>query len=144
MSINKEDQNNERRTRHCRKPQRCVYYAVGSNDGYNGTCDYILITGHRRPCGFGAACTVKETQGRRMRSGGMSQEVEAKVTQLYAQGYSDPSIAQAVSMTSTMIRYWRQRNELPPNAHGGRPRKDRTTEAKKKAAPRAGTSKDGK
>lgn len=103
-----------------------------------------LITGHRRPCGFGAACTVKETQGRRMRSGGMSQEVEAKVTQLYAQGYSDPSIAQVVGMTSTMIRYWRQRNELPPNAHGGRPRKDRTTEAKKKAAPRAGTSKDGK
>lgn len=47
-------------------------------------------------------------------------------------------------MTSTMIRYWRQRNELPPNAHGGRPRKDQTTEAKKKAAPRAGTSKDGK
>lgn len=79
-----------------------------------------------------------------MRSGGMSQEVEAKVTQLYAQGYSDPSIAQVVGMTSTMIRYWRQRNELPPNAHGGRPRKDRTTEATKKAAPRAGTSKDGK
>ncbi|MFR6380665.1 MAG: hypothetical protein ACLUNZ_13695 [Evtepia sp.] len=65
MSISKEDQNNERRTRHCRKPQRCVYYAIGSNDGYNGTCDYILITGHRRPCGFGAACTVKETQGRK-------------------------------------------------------------------------------
>lgn len=42
LSINKEDQNNERRTRHCRKPQRCVYYAVGSNDGYNGTCDYIF------------------------------------------------------------------------------------------------------
>lgn len=58
MSISKKDLASERRSRHCRKPQRCVYYAVGSNDGYNGTCDYILITGHRRPCGFGAACTV--------------------------------------------------------------------------------------
>ena len=144
LSINKEDLDNERRTRHCRKPQRCVYYAVGSNDGYNGACDYILITGHRRPCGFGTVCTVKETQGRKMRSGGMSQEVEAKVKQLYAQGYSDPSIAQAVGMTSTMIRYWRLRNELPPNANGGRPRKNQTAEAKKKAAPRAGTSEDGK
>ena len=83
MSTSKKDLASERRTRHCRKPQRCVYYAVGSNDGYNGTCDYILITGHRRPCGFGAACTVKEMQGR-------------------------------------------------------------TAEAKKKTAPRAGTSKDGK
>ena len=79
-----------------------------------------------------------------MRSGGMSQEVEAKVKQLYAQGYSDPSIAQAVAVTRTIIRYWRLRNELPPNANGGRPRKGRTAEAKKKAAPRAGTSKDGK
>lgn len=50
-------------------------------------------------------------------------EVEAKVKQLYAQGYSDPSIAQAVAVTRTVIRYWRLRNDLPPNAHGGRPRK---------------------
>ena len=142
--MNNRDLASERRTRHCRKPQRCVYDAVGSNDGYNGTCDYILITGHRRPCGFGDACTVKEAQGRKMRGGGMSQEVEAKVKQLYGQGYSDPSIALAVGVTRDTIRYWRLRNDLPPNSHGGRPRKDRTTEAKKKAAPRAGTSKDGK
>lgn len=123
MSISNKDQNNERRTRHCRKPQCCVYYAAGSGEGYNGTCDYILITGHRRPCGFGDACTVKETQGRKMLGGGMSQEVEAKVKQLYAQGYSDQSIALTVGMTRTAIRYWRLRNELPPNANGGRPRK---------------------
>lgn len=123
MSISNKNQNNERRTRHCRKPQCCVYYAVGNNDGYNGTCDYILVTGQRRPCGFGDACTVKETQGRKMRGGGMSQEVEAKVKQLYAQGHSDPSIALTVGVTRTVIRYWRLRNELPPNANGGRPRK---------------------
>lgn len=123
MSISKKDLASERRTRHCRKPQRCVYYAAGSILSYNGTCDYILVTGQRRPCGFGDACTVKETQGRKMRGGGMSQKVEAKVKQLYAQGYSDPSIAQAVAVTRTVIRYWHQRNELPPNAHGGRPRK---------------------
>lgn len=123
MSISKKDLASEQRTRHCRKPQRSVYYAAGSILSYNGTCDYILVTGQRRPCGFGDACTVKETQGRKMRGGGMSQEVEAKVKQLHAQGYSDPSIAQAVAVTRTVIRYWRLRNELPPNAHGGRPRK---------------------
>ena len=53
----------------------------------------------------------------------MSQEVEAKVKQLYAQGHSDPSIALTVGVTRTAIRYWRLRNELPPNANGGRPRK---------------------
>ena len=89
MSISKKDLASERRTRHCRKPQRCVYYAAGSILSYNGTCDYILVTGQRRPCGFGDACTVKETQGRKMRGGGMSQEVEAKVKQLYAQGGCD-------------------------------------------------------
>jgi transposase len=68
----------------------------------------------------------------------------AKVKQLYGQGYSDPSIALTVGVTRPVIRYWRLRNELPPNANGGRPRKDRTAEAKKKAAPRAGTSEDGK
>ena len=86
MSISKKDLASEQRTRHCRKPQRSVYYAAGSILSYNGTCDYILVTGQRRPCGFGDACTVKETQGRKMRGGGMSQEVEAKVKQLYAQG----------------------------------------------------------
>lgn len=30
MSISKKDLASERRTRHCRKPQRCVYYAAGS------------------------------------------------------------------------------------------------------------------
>lgn len=123
MSISKKDLDSERRTRHCRKPEKCVYYAAGNILSYNGTCDYILITGRRRPCAFGAACTVKETKGHRMRWGGMSQEVEAKVEQLYAQGYSDPSIAQAMNLTRTMIRYWRLRHSLPPNAHGGRPRK---------------------
>lgn len=48
MSISKKDLASEQRTRHCRKPQRCVYYAAGSILSYNGTCDYILVTGQRR------------------------------------------------------------------------------------------------
>lgn len=35
MSISKKDLASERRTRHCRKPQRCVYYAAGSILSYN-------------------------------------------------------------------------------------------------------------
>ena len=123
MSVSNKDLASERRTRYCRKPQRCVYYAAGSILGYNGTCDYILVTGHRRPCGFGDACTVKQTQGKKMKWGGFSREEEDKVRQLYEQGYSDPSIALTINVTRTMVRYWRLKNDLPPNAHGGRPRK---------------------
>lgn len=70
MSISKKDLASERRTRHCRKPKRCVYYAAGSILSYNGTCDYILVTGQRRPCGFGDACTVKRHKAGRCAAAG--------------------------------------------------------------------------
>ena len=37
----------------------CVYQVKAG--GYL-VCDYISITGSRRPCPFGAGCTVKETE----------------------------------------------------------------------------------
>ena len=33
--------------------KRCYYYAPSTQ-----TCDYLLITGERRPCAFGEGCTV--------------------------------------------------------------------------------------
>lgn len=51
MSISKKDLASERRTRHCRKPQRCVYYAAWSILSYNGTCDqnrYPLLASAER------------------------------------------------------------------------------------------------
>ena len=53
MSISKKDLASEQRTRHCRKPQRCVYYAAGSILSYNGTSDYILVTGQLPPNAHG-------------------------------------------------------------------------------------------
>ena len=64
MSVSNKDLASERRTRYCRKPQRCVYYAAGSILGYNGTCDYILKEGHRRgvPMAPGGGCEKKTTR----------------------------------------------------------------------------------
>ena len=39
----------------------CVYWA-----SFAQTCDYLLIEGHRRPCPFGAGCTVRK-DGRKIR-----------------------------------------------------------------------------
>lgn len=43
--------------------------------------------------------------------------------QLYASGLSDPDIAQWLGVDSRTIWTWRQKNNLPPNAKRGRPRK---------------------
>lgn len=33
----------------------------------NRCCNYLLDTGHRRPCSFGKGCTVKQVNGRKIR-----------------------------------------------------------------------------
>lgn len=74
-------------------------------------CDYITITGHRRPCPFGAGCTVKEAEG------GMKKWDESKAYELYQAGASDLEIAHEVGMKPSTICKWRRGKELP--AHKG-------------------------
>jgi hypothetical protein len=42
--------------KHC---DNCFYYKMLSMNGVTRCCHYILITGHKRPCGPGKDCTVK-------------------------------------------------------------------------------------
>lgn len=68
--MNNRDLASERRTRHCRKPQRCVYYATNSSEGYNGTCDYILITGTVGLVGSGMPARSKRRKAGRCAAAG--------------------------------------------------------------------------
>lgn len=73
-------------------------------------CEYILITGHRRPCPFGAGCTVKETEER------MKSWDKAKALALYQAGAIDKEIAAEVGVSPVTIYRWRKKNGL--EAHG--------------------------
>lgn len=102
----------------CLEPKPCLYFC-------NGTCDYLLITGKARIkiCPSGKGCTVKMTQRSFARSIHLSEEEQKAVRKLYDQGFSDPVIARAVNSTRQIVRHWRLKNDLPPNAKGGRKRK---------------------
>lgn len=46
----------------------CMYQGyLYAGDNVSRTCDYLLITGNRRPCTFGAGCTVKKLVNDRSR-----------------------------------------------------------------------------
>ena len=55
---------------------KCIYSGRtgGGGTGSATTCDYILVTGHRRPCEIGTACTVftaRKHPGRPRRDSGI-------------------------------------------------------------------------
>ena len=108
----------------CTKPKTCLYFSAG-------TCDFLLITGHARSliCPAGRRCTVKATHTEYVRSIHLTQEEQRAVRKLYDQGFSDPVIARAVNSTRQIVRHWRLKNNLPPNAKGGRKRKSSAEEA---------------
>lgn len=78
--------------------------------GGNLLCEYILITGHRRPCPFWAGCTVKETEKC------MKNWDKAKALALYQAGAIDKEISAEVGVSPTTIYSWRKKNGL--EAHG--------------------------
>lgn len=52
----------------------CIYFVPVSEHlgtraikDENRVCDYIGYTGRKRPCPFGAGCTIKQTSGQRPR-----------------------------------------------------------------------------
>lgn len=106
--------------RKCRTPQPCIFFS-------GGICEYLLIKGHRRPCGPGDACTVKETAATRQKNE-RQETMDRTIAKLYAQGFSDPAIAEKVNVGRGVIRRWRVRRGLSPNHRGGRPRKIRREE----------------
>lgn len=84
----------------------CVYQVKAG--GYL-VCDYISITGHRRPCPFGTGCIVKETEGT------MKDWDKVRAYVLYQAGASDDEIGEEVGVHRQTVRRWRMEHDLPPN-----------------------------
>lgn len=86
---------------HC---AHCIYHAV--TDGMI-TCDYILITGHRRPCPPGKLCTVRLTkEGEKMTK--INIDIK-QVRRLIDEGKTIEEIASALNVSrSTVDRFLHQ------------------------------------
>lgn len=81
----------------------CFYLSI-----YSYCCDYMLLTGQRRPCKPGKGCTVKKviSKVRRVDYGELMKH--------YRKGMSDLEIAQAVGCSKSTVYIWRKRYKLPP------------------------------
>ena len=116
-------------------PGRCLDCGYGGELG----CNYLFIIGRRRPCPPGDACTeyipkdqrprrrlliLPETHikpelrtiGRTRKSPGVEALCQSETAcRLYAEGASDPTIAQAEGCCPTTVRKWRLATGRPPN-----------------------------
>ena len=99
--------------------------------GFAMICQYILDTGHRRPCPAGAECTVNTTLKGENEMKKRSWD-EARARQLHAEGLSDLDIADMVGASEGAIRAWRARNRLHSNTN---PRKSQQRKEPAAAAP---------
>lgn len=88
-------------------------------------CDYICITGKRRPCPPGRNCTVYEPYtGKydRFRPEGPVVKrniIVKKAKPLYESGMNDAEIARALGVAPSSVYSWRIRNHLPSNHISG-------------------------
>lgn len=97
----------------------CGYAVRLGNEWY---CDYLHITGHRRPCPPGKGCTVRTTAGRDTKQGResnlpikMREWDTKKARALYDEGLLDGEIAAALGTTSGAVGFWRRSLGLPSN-----------------------------
>ncbi len=102
----------------------CAYAVLLSGEWY---CDYLLTTGHRRPCPPGEGCTVRVEEKKDPKQTwkecppvkGRTWDTE-KARALYEQGYTDARIAAEVGATGTAVGFWRRKLGLPSQlARGG-------------------------
>ena len=86
----------------------CVYR---TKLGFGYVCDYLCMTGQRRPCPFGEGCTVKETETNMSRK----QWDKQMALELYKQGKSDNEIGKALGISTSTVLLWRKNNRFKPN-----------------------------
>jgi len=99
------------------------------------SCDYFLITGHRRPCPGGQGCTehtalkkpekhpaeIDVVSGlpilrKRLKKRKRRYTFDTrKALELYRQGLSDPAIGKACGISAASVYNWRKNNNLPAN-----------------------------
>lgn len=113
----------------------CVYQTLA---GGHLICYYIVITGHCRPCKFGAGkfgvgCTVKQTEGGPM----MKNWDKATALQLWKEGKCDPEIAEAVGVSAQTIKVWLKREGLRSNYDPATARKRKATAEESPTEPEA-------
>jgi len=89
---------------------------------YTWCCDYLNLTGHRRPCPPGEGCTVRAEGGRNPKRiwkenapmKGRSWDTE-KARALYEEGRSDGEIAVELGTTRDAVAFWRRKLGLLSN-----------------------------
>lgn len=98
----RDEQDERKRPKPCRG---CIY--AGWTSSWDPCCDYILMTGHMRPCPPGAGCTEK-------RSAQHTIDWEA-ARAAYDGGALDRQIAAAAGCSIAAVRLWRAREGLESN-----------------------------
>ncbi len=100
----------------------CAYAVLLSHDW---CCDYLSLTGHRRPCPPGEACTVrKEAERDPKRVWKENKPMKAqiwdteKARALYDKGLSDERIAAALGIARGTVYKWRRNQGLSPRDGG--------------------------
>lgn len=98
----------------------CAYAAYLGGEWY---CDYLSVTGHRRPCPPGEGCTVRK-EGDLTKKGSAFMKRRGwdteKAKALYDQKLSDAEIAGEVGTTASAVAFWQRGLGLPANP-GQRP-----------------------
>lgn len=98
----------------------CVYAARLSGAWI---CDYLSVTGHRRPCPPGEDCTARKEGDLTKKGSAFMKRREwdtDKARALYDQKLSDAEIAGRVGTTASAVAFWRRGLGLPANP-GQRP-----------------------
>lgn len=92
------------------------FYAVLLSGAW--CCDYLLMTGRRRPCPPGEGCTVREKADLTKKGSAFMKRREwdtEKAKALYDQKLSDAEIAGRVGTTASAVACWRRGLGLPAN-----------------------------
>lgn len=101
----------------------CKGYAYAALLSGTWCCDYLSMTGHRRPCPPGESCTVRK-EGDLTKKGSAFMKRRGwdteKAKVLYDQNLSDAEIAGRVRATASAVACWRRGLGLPANP-GQRP-----------------------
>lgn len=96
---------------------RCIYYGKST-----GTCDYILMEDHRRPCPAGYGCSAKRTRKDVRRS--MQPKWDTSIgKEMFLGGRSDREIADFFGIAVSTVSYQRRKNwesdSTPPRCGRG-------------------------
>lgn len=101
--------------------QKCYFYGHRTD-----TCDYILVTGHRRGCPPDRCIRFEPSGGRDRRRPALTAKQLNRLRQmklLHGRGLTDPQIAELVGVHQQTVFMWRKKNGLPANAKFGGDRK---------------------